>query len=62
VIYDRSGAPELGIVIGRLDDERRFVANTPSDRTLLEDFVSIEEVGRKGRVKHIDGRNVFEPN
>jgi acetyl-CoA C-acetyltransferase len=62
VVYDRSGAPDLGVVIGRLDDERRFVANTPSDRTLLEDFVSIEEVGRKGRVKHIDGRNVFEPD
>ena len=30
--------------------------------TMLEDFVSIEEVGRKGRFKHIDGRNVFEPN
>ena len=62
VIYDRSGAPELGIVIGRLNDERRFVANTPSDRMLLEDFVSIEEVGRKGRVKHVNGRNLFEPN
>jgi acetyl-CoA C-acetyltransferase len=62
VIYDRSGAPELGIVIGRLDDERRFVANIPSDRMLLEDFVSIEEVGRKGLVKHVNGRNLFEPN
>jgi acetyl-CoA C-acetyltransferase len=62
VIHDRSGAPELGIVIGRLHDERRFVANTPSDRTLLEDFTAVEGVGRKGRVRHIDGRNVFEPN
>jgi acetyl-CoA C-acetyltransferase len=61
VIYDRSGAPELGVIIGRLDDGRRFVANTPSDRMLLEDFVSMEEVGRKGLVKHVNGRNLFEP-
>jgi len=31
-------------------------------KTLLEDLVSIEAVGRKDQVKHIDGRNVFEPN
>lgn len=62
VIHDRNGAPELGIVIGRLHDERRFVANTPSDRAFLEDFVAVEQVGRTGQVKHIDGRNVFEPS
>jgi acetyl-CoA C-acetyltransferase len=62
VIYDRSGAPELGVVIGRLHDERRFVANTASDSTFLEDFTAIEAVGRKGRVRHIDGRNLFEPD
>jgi acetyl-CoA C-acetyltransferase len=62
ITHDRSGAPELGIVIGRLHDDRRFVANTPSDRTLLEDFTALEAVGRKGRVRHIDGRNVFEPD
>ena len=60
VIHGRNGAPELGIVIGRLHDERRFVANTPSARTFLEDFVAVEQVGRTGQVKHIDGRNVFE--
>ncbi len=61
VMYDRSGAPERGVVLGRLEDGRRFVANTPSDRTFLEDFAAVEEVGRIGRVKNIDGLNVFEP-
>jgi len=62
ITHDRSGAPELGVVIGRLNDDRRFVANTPSDRTFLEDFKAVEAVGRKGRVRHMDGRNVFEPD
>ena len=61
VVYDRSGVPETGIVIGRLEDGRRFVANTPSDRELLEAFVKVEEVGRSGSVKHVNGRNIFEP-
>jgi acetyl-CoA C-acetyltransferase len=62
VIHDRTGAPELGVVLGRLDDGRRFVANTPPDRTFLEDFVAQEEVGRTGRVRHTDDHNVFEPD
>jgi acetyl-CoA C-acetyltransferase len=62
VVHDRNGAPEIGIVIGRLHDERRFVANTPSDRTFIEDFVAVEQVGQTGRVRHTDGRNVYEPS
>jgi hypothetical protein len=27
----------------------------------LDDFVAAEEVGRSGMVKHVDGRNVFDP-
>ncbi|MDJ0846782.1 MAG: acetyl-CoA acetyltransferase [Myxococcota bacterium] len=61
VNFDRDGAPARGIVIGRTDEGRRFVANTPDDRTLLEDFVAREEVGREGRVRVEDGRNVFDP-
>ena len=50
VAYDRDGAPMRGIVIGRLDDGRRFLANTPGDRALLEGLVSAEPVGVRGRV------------
>jgi len=61
VMHDREGAPELGTVAGRLEDGRRFFANTPSERGFLEDFVAVEEVGRAGRVKHVNGRNIFDP-
>ncbi len=61
VLCGRDGAPERGIVLGRLEDDRRFLANTPADRALLEDFVSIEEIGRRGTLSNRDGRNVFDP-
>lgn len=61
VLYDRDGAPERGIVVGRLDGGERFLAHTPPDRALLEAFAAREEVGRRGRVRHVGERNVFEP-
>jgi acetyl-CoA C-acetyltransferase len=61
VLYERDGAPTRGIVLGRLEDGRRFVANLPGDRALLEAFVATEGVGRRGRVRALDGRNVFDP-
>lgn len=59
--YGRDGAPERGIVIGRLDGGERFIANTPADPALLQDFVAVERVGTKGQVVHRDGANVFTP-
>ncbi len=61
VIYDREGAPARGIVLGRTADNERFLANTPGDRSLLEDFVKIEEVGRKGRLSVREGKTVLDP-
>jgi acetyl-CoA C-acetyltransferase len=61
VLYDRDGLPQRGIAIGRLEGGERFLANTPPDRDLLEAFAAREEVGRRGRVRHRDGRNLFEP-
>jgi acetyl-CoA C-acetyltransferase len=61
VLYDRSGAPEHGVAVGRLGDGRRFLAQVRGDRAALETFVAQEEVGRRGRVVHRDGRNLFEP-
>lgn len=52
VVYDRDGKPERGIVIGRLDDGRRFIANTPSDLGLLESMTVSEFVGERGTVRH----------
>jgi acetyl-CoA C-acetyltransferase len=61
VLYDREGAPERGIAIGRLEGGERFLASTPADRATLEAFAAREEVGRRGRVHSAEGRNLFEP-
>jgi hypothetical protein len=49
-------------VIGRLASGERFLSNTPTDRSLLEDLVASEAIGRSGRVTHQDGLNRFEPS
>ena len=61
VLFDREGAPTRGIVLARLPDGRRAVANTPAERGLLEAFAAQEQVGRAGRLRSADGLHVFEP-
>jgi acetyl-CoA C-acetyltransferase len=62
VLFDREGAPESGIVIGRTSDGRRFISNTPADRRLLESMTKREFIGTTGTVAQAeDGRNVFTP-
>lgn len=60
VAFDRDGAPMRGIVIGRLGDGRRFLANTPADRDLLESMCTRETVGLRGRVSP-GSPNLFTP-
>jgi acetyl-CoA C-acetyltransferase len=62
VVYARDGAPARGVVIGHLADGARFVANTPSERGLLEDFVRAERVGCRGHVRADGERLRFEPS
>ena len=63
VIFNRDGEPERGIVIGRDTDNRRFIANPPPDRRVLESMVKQEMVGAKGSVQRAaDGEtNIFSP-
>lgn len=61
VLHGRDGEPVRGIVIGRLDDGRRFLANTPADRTTLESLLRGEAIGRRGRVVADGDANVFAP-
>ena len=61
VVYDREGAPAKGIVLGRTEDRRRFIANTPADRDLLEAFAANEQAGREGKLSHREGLNRFDP-
>jgi acetyl-CoA C-acetyltransferase len=61
VLHDRDGVPIRGVVIGRLEDGQRFLANTPDDRIVLEALMSKEGIGRTGTVSSSDGSNRFEP-
>jgi len=62
VLFDREGAPTRGIVLARLADGRRAVANTPPDRALLEAFAAREQVGRRGRLRPGEGLQLFDPS
>jgi len=60
IAHERSGAPERGVVIGRLGDGRRFLAVLDGDRSTLEGLEAREGVGRAGRVyPGEDGVNLF---
>jgi len=61
VMHDRDGVPMRGLVISRLDDGRRILANTPEDREVLEGLMAAEGVGRAGRVETCGGLARFEP-
>jgi acetyl-CoA C-acetyltransferase len=62
VVYARDGAPQRGIVVGRLASGERFVANTPAERTFLEAFVRAEQVGAGGHVRRRGELLVFTPS
>jgi acetyl-CoA C-acetyltransferase len=63
VCFNREGEPELGIVIGRLEDSSRFWANTPPDAALLTSMTREEFVGRAGHVTFdaTTQKNTFSP-
>ncbi len=62
VLFDRDGAPQRGIIIGRLSDDSRFVANTPTDARTLESMTNHEMIGTQGTVRATgDGTNLFAP-
>ena len=48
VVHGRDGAPEKGFVIGRLEDQRRFIAVLPKEREILDAMEHGEQVGRRG--------------
>ena len=63
VVHRREG-PFMGIVIGRDEADRRFVAHTPNDPETLAGLERGEQVGRTGRVgQGPDGQtNLFTPD
>jgi len=61
VVCGRSGGPETGIVVGRLANGERFLAHTPEDPGLLNEWMTTEAIGRRGRVRTASPVNVFTP-
>jgi acetyl-CoA C-acetyltransferase len=61
VMHGKAG-PEFSVVIGRLNETgQRFLANTPTDPSILGGLQDRECLGRPGRVKSEHGCNVFVP-
>jgi acetyl-CoA C-acetyltransferase len=59
IMHGKSG-PEFGVVLGRLTQTgERFIANTASDRRVLDDLQERESLGRLGVVRSVEGRNIF---
>lgn len=60
-MHDRKG-PAYSVLFGRLTQSgERFIANTPADAAVLADLQGKEGLGRPGRVRHVDGQNIFLP-
>jgi acetyl-CoA C-acetyltransferase len=56
--HDRTGEPSAAIVVGRVESGERFFARAP--REILRTMETEEFVGRRGRVRNLDGVNLFE--
>ena len=62
VVFGRDGGPSRGIVVGRLEDGRRFLANTPEAPAVAEALAATEAIGLEGVVSHSGGINIFDPS
>lgn len=62
VVHGRDGGPERGVVMARLAGGRRTMAALPADQDVLGSFELAEGVGRRGRLRAVDGRNLFDPH
>jgi len=60
VVHGRDGVM-LAIVIGRLPNGHRFIANLPNDPAIMLDLQERDSMGRKGTVTQIGGINIFTP-
>ncbi|MGD0190425.1 MAG: acetyl-CoA acetyltransferase [Rhizomicrobium sp.] len=59
VVTDRKGK-RFGIIVGRLDDGTRFLANSRDDDATLNTMMREEMLGREGTVSVTPHNNVFE--
>ncbi|WP_101756733.1 acetyl-CoA acetyltransferase [Oceanicoccus sp. KOV_DT_Chl] len=61
VAHSRTG-PERAIVIGRLNNQRRFIANTTTDEATLNALLERDAVGLQGTLNNNNGLVSFELN
>ena len=59
VVNSREG-PTKAIIIGLLEDGKRFVANTEKDENLLNKMMQNEMLNTKGTVRFENSRNIFQ--
>ncbi|MEZ5738079.1 MAG: acetyl-CoA acetyltransferase [Burkholderiaceae bacterium] len=60
-VMNERGAPVSAIIIGRLADGSRFIANTPRNAGLLAAMQQQDMLGQPGRVRHDGQVNTFVP-
>ncbi|MEP5764376.1 MAG: acetyl-CoA acetyltransferase [Halieaceae bacterium] len=61
VLHGRKGV-ERALVIGRLEDGTRFIADTPDDANTLQAMMDQDVLGLAGQVSSESGRNRFVPD
>ncbi len=61
VLNSREG-PSKAIIIGRLEDGKRFIANTKKDENLLNRMMQNEMLNTYGTVNFEGSRNIFQPD
>ncbi len=52
VLYDREGEPYAATVIGRGEDDNRFIAKIKPEKNVLEQMTREEIIGKRGRVEY----------
>lgn len=60
LFHNREGRPVSGVIVGRLDDGARFLANPVKDPETLEAMTKEEVIGKRGKVRPKEGVNIFE--
>jgi acetyl-CoA C-acetyltransferase len=61
VLHGRKGV-QRALVIGRLQDGTRFIAETPDDEITLQKMMAGEMIGTSGTASVEEGRNLFQPD
>lgn len=62
VLFNRDNQPTAGLVVGSLQDGRRFCAKTPQDAALLTEWTQQDVIGTQGHLSRTaEDRNCFAP-